>query len=865
MDKREISIIRKKSVILSGLAALEYTSIPVLLSVISLLLTGHHLTPVNAFMLLMYMNLLRLCFSLDIGYGVVETHEAYVSLGRIEEFLILEDLLCISGDQSKEDKGIAPEEMSVKLQRDFRVIKDQSEKSQESPVTDQRVNPSEPGTLCVSSLKSTEMKRKDDLILEDVEFIAASGTLTVITGPVGSGKSTLLLAIAGEIREISIIRKKSVILSGLAALEYTSIPVLLSVISLLLTGHHLTPVNAFMLLMYMNLLRLCFSLDIGYGVVETHEAYVSLGRIEEFLILEDLLCISGDQSKEDKGIAPEEMSVKLQRDFRVIKDQSEKSHESPVTDQRVNPSEPGTLCVSSLKSTEMKRKDDLILEDVEFIAASGTLTVITGPVGSGKSTLLLAIAGEMSDISGTISRHGTFVYAPQVAWVFSGTLRENILFGESYNESRYTRVIEACALTKDFQQFPNGDETVVGERGAVLSGGQRARVNLARAVYVDADLYLLDDPLSAVDFKVGRHIFEKCIKDVLGKRTRLLTSHQESHMIDADQVIMLYKGRVLGKGTFVELQDKGILNTTIYPLCKNTLIEKLSDNTARDNEEKLSGVMPLATDSNGLEISVEDRAIGTVSSKLYWDYFRSGIHPLLIIGVVILCLIPQASMVAPDVWLSLLTRKRPSEQKDKTNLAIYGCLVAASFLLGIVRCYILFLVCLRCSERLHDKMVVALLQAPVLFFDSNPVGRILNRFSKDVGCMDELLPLQFLSTVQLVLLLFSSVIVPSVTNPWLVFVTIPVTATSLYFARFYLKSSRELKRLESMCRSPVFSHISETLEGLDTIRSRGRQNDFIEEFYSLRRTCSCLCHSNSGSDTIRCQKIVRCREFYDVS
>ena len=188
-------------------------------------------------------------------------------------------------------------------------------------------------------------------------------------------------------------------------------------------------------------------------------------------------------------------------------------------------------------------------------------------------------------------------------------------------------------------------------------------------------------------------------------------------------------------------------------------------------------------------------------------------------------------MSAPDVWLMFLTRKRPSEQKDKTNLAIYGCLVAASFILGIVRSYMLFLVCLRCSERLHDKMVVALLQAPVLFFDSNPVGRILNRFSNDVGCMDELLPLQFVFTVQLMLLLLSAVIVPSVTNPWLVFVTIPVTAMILYFARFYLKSSRELKRLESICRSPVFSHISETLEGLDTIRTRGRQKDFIEKFY----------------------------------
>ena len=183
------------------------------------------------------------------------------------------------------------------------------------------------------------------------------------------------------------------------------------------------------------------------------------------------------------------------------------------------------------------------------------------------------------------------------------------------------------------------------------------------------------------------------------------------------------------------------------------------------------------------------------------------------------------------MWLSFLTGKLPLEDKDETNLTIYGGLFAASFILGIIRAYIFFLICLRCSERLHDKMVVALLKAPVFFFDSNPVGRILNRFSKDVGCMDELLPRQFLSTIQWVLMLLSSVVIPSATNPWLLFVIVPVTAMTLYFARFYLKSSRELKRLESICRSPVFSHISETLDGLDTIRTRGRQRDFIEKFY----------------------------------
>ena len=190
-----------------------------------------------------------------------------------------------------------------------------------------------------------------------------------------------------------------------------------------------------------------------------------------------------------------------------------------------------------------------------------------------------------------------------------------------------------------------------------------------------------------------------------------------------------------------------------------------------------------------------------------------------------------AVMVAPQVWLSFLTKKPPDDQKDKTNLTIYGCLVGASLVFAIIQAYEFFLVSLRCSERLHDKMVVAILQAPVLFFDLNPVGRILNRFSKDVGCLDELLPKTFLGSIQLVLLVSASILVPTVANPWLLFFVIPLTVVVVYISRYYLKTSRELKRLESICRSPVFSHISETLNGLDTIRTRGRQKDFIDQFY----------------------------------
>ena len=170
-------------------------------------------------------------------------------------------------------------------------------------------------------------------------------------------------------------------------------------------------------------------------------------------------------------------------------------------------------------------------------------------------------------------------------------------------------------------------------------------------------------------------------------------------------------------------------------------------------------------------------------------------------------------------------------QRHKINLTIYGCLVCASLLFGIIPAYGFLSVCLRCSERLHDKMAWAVLQAPVLFFDSNPVGRIMNRFSKDIGCLDEVLPKTFLMSIQYILMVFAGILVPVVTNPWLLIVVVPLAILVVFISRYYLKTSRELKRLESICRSPVFSHISETLDGLDTVRTRGKQRYFVDHFY----------------------------------
>ena len=314
--------------------------------------------------------------------------------------------------------------------------------------------------------------------------------------------------------------KKSAFMSSIAALEYISTPLatLVTVITLILTGQPMTPVNVFTFLSFINVLSGGFCMIFSYASIQTYDAYVSLSRIQDFLLLNNL-----DSTK--TTINPPEGT-----EGSCFSNNSKESQQEII------------LRVRNFNQQQQQNESEgSSLQFIDFTAEKGSLTVITGPVGSGKSTLLSAIAGEVPDQNGAITFKGTVVYVPQIAWIFSGTIRENILFGEQYDEDKYNRVIEACALTQDIQKFPDCDQTIVGERGVVLSGGQRARVSLARAVYAEGELYLLDDPLSAVDSKVADHIFRECIKGLLGKKTRLIISHQERIMRDADNVIVLFK------------------------------------------------------------------------------------------------------------------------------------------------------------------------------------------------------------------------------------------------------------------------------------------------------------------------------------
>ena len=269
----------------------------------------------------------------------------------------------------------------------------------------------------------------------------------------------------------------------------------------------------------------------------------------------------------------------------------------------------------------------LTLKWLNLSVENGDLVFITGPVGCGKSSFLYAILKEISLLSGSVSCHGKIAWVGQQPWVFAGTVRENILFGEKFDPNRYCLTIEACDLNKDFQRFPDGDMTLVGERGIVLSGGQRARVELARAVYSNADIYLLDDPLSAVDAKVGQHVFETCVHGLLRKKTRIMVTHNLQVQRDADDIVLMKEGTILERVNFMSLwkSDMGLNEIETYT-DKKKKINTAPESTLPPNK---SGDETTVDGESGMENAEEDREVGSISWKLYWHYIRAGTGAIL--------------------------------------------------------------------------------------------------------------------------------------------------------------------------------------------------------------------------------------------
>ena len=466
-------------------------------------------------------------------------------------------------------------------------------------------------------------------------------------------------------KEIWIILKKGALLSIVECLPFTAgaVATFLSVLALSLDGHLISPTTAFMLLAFINTLRITIT-RFSYAITSVFELWISLKRIRNFLLLKNVSSMGlestekppghQDRVQEPKNNFPElyvRGPLKAEDKSEEIKSENQDFDKyfsvdnDTIRNYRTESTQTssGKLLIEGLWCKVDELDGPYILHDVNFEIPEKSLTVVTGEVGSGKSTLLAAIAREVVASSGNITYSGNVAYVSQTAWVFSGTLRENVLFGKPFDETKYNRVIQACTLTNDIGRFPNGDLVFVGEHGVVLSGGQKARVNLARAVYANADLYLLDDPLSAVDSKVGDHIFFECICNLLKNKTRVLVTYTERYLRMVDQVVVLNNGSVSGKGTYSELKERGVIIDSIIDA--SSAMEKKT--TTPNKESNLRHNANRGQFDKPLPVSHEDTATGDISSSLYWNYFRAGMHPFFMILLLLLFLMTQGKRNIP--------------------------------------------------------------------------------------------------------------------------------------------------------------------------------------------------------------------------
>ncbi|KAK3718773.1 hypothetical protein QZH41_014043 [Actinostola sp. cb2023] len=487
-------------------------------------------------------------------------------------------------------------------------------------------------------------------------------------------------------------------------------------------------------------------------------------------------------------------------------------------------------------------------------------------------------------------------------WVYNGTVRENVTFGKDYDEDHYNEVIRVCALERDLALFSDGDMTLVGERGVALSGGQRARIGLARAVYSDADIYLLDDPLSAVDVHVGKHLYQKCIREYLSNKARILVTHQFRYVKQSDYVIAISEGEIVARGKFEDIRDSGIDLVAMCP--KKSLEEEeelniiantvksldLTHRRRHSNASTMSSHLhevlhnQLQTSHHVTEILEENEGDGVafqvpvyeehdtaggekkhegaVAMSTYVTYFKSLRNIGVAIFILFLFALAQILSMLADWWLSywyellgcllicdtlsgtklhICTPKRSNEeeafQRTSTTpdrnmyLGVYGAFTAGLLIVTLARTLIFYTHCLFASCRLHTRMLKALLRAPAYFFEVNSIGRILNRFSKDMNYVDESLPSTLIDFFSTAFMTIGVIVLVGASTPISFAIVLPIFIVFIIERMFYIRTARDLKRLDGISRSPLFGHFSTTFLGLDTIRAFNAKESFFHQFH----------------------------------
>ncbi|KAL0104452.1 hypothetical protein PUN28_017289 [Cardiocondyla obscurior] len=712
----------------------------------------------------------------------------------------------------------------------------------------------------VKTLQIRQMKSKDERVKLMNEVLNGIKVLKLYAWEPSFEQQILKI----RVKEIQVLKEAAYLNAGTSFI-WSCAPFLVSLVSfttyvLLDEKNVLNSKIAFVSLSLFNILRFPLSM-LPMMIGNIVQAYVSVKRINKFMNMEEL-------------------------------DPNNVQHD---------PSDPHALVIEngnfSWDSEEVERP---ILRNINFHVEQGQLVAVVGTVGSGKSSLLSALLGEMDKLSGKVNTKGSIAYVSQQAWIQNATLQDNVLFGKALNKSVYNRVIEACALTPDFKMLPAGDQTEIGEKGINLSGGQKQRVALARAVYNDSENYFLDDPLSAVDSHVGKHIFEKVIgpNGLLKKKTRVLVTHSITYLPEVDNIIVLKDGEITESGTYKQLLEKkgafaeflvqhlqevGNLHVDegseddlreIKQQLESTigadeLQQKLTRGRSRISESESGSVgdkkslngsltrqystesqqsanymhrnsikekeAPKANNIGEKLIEVEKAETGSVKWKVYSHYLKS-IGWFLSISTIVMNAVFQSFSIGSSVWLSVWSNDNHTVVNDTLDtakrdmyLGVYGALGFGQAIFVVLSQTALVIGCLWSSKVLHSELLFSVLRSPLGFFDTTPSGRILNRFGKDIDVIDNVLPPSIRAWLFCLASVIATLVVISYSTPIFIVVILPIGAIYYFIQRFYVATSRQLKRLESVSRSPIYSHFSESVTGAQIIRAYGVQEQFIHE------------------------------------
>ncbi|XP_012382272.2 multidrug resistance-associated protein 1-like isoform X2 [Dasypus novemcinctus] len=485
-----------------------------------------------------------------------------------------------------------------------------------------------------------------------------------------------------------------------------------------------------------------------------------------------------------------------------------------------------------------------VLIDLNIMIPEGALVAVVGQVGSGKSSLLSALLGEMEKLTGVVQRKGSVAYVSQQAWIQNCILQENILFGSIMQKQFYEQVLEACALLPDLEQLPNGDQTEIGERGVNISGGQKLRVSLARAVYSGADIYLLDDPLSAVDVHVGKQLFEKVIgsSGLLKNKTRVLVTHNLTLLPQMDLIVVMENGRVAQMGTYQKLQSTTKNFTDLFQAFSEQgkahnlkRVSVMNSRTILRDKFLEQNDRPSLDQGKQFSMKKEKIPVGGVKFSIILKYLKA--FGWLWVWLGLATFLGQNFVgIGQNLLLSDWAKEAKhmhefTEWKELrgNKFNIYGLLGLMQGLFVCCGAYVLTRGSLAASRTLYTQLLNNVLHLPLQFFETNPIGQIVNRFTKDMFIIDMRFHYYLRTWVNCTLDVIGTVLVIVGALPLFILAIIPLFFLYLTIQRYYMASSRRIRRLAGASRSPVISHFGETLSGVSTIRAFGHEQRFIQQ------------------------------------